>query len=300
MKRQFVGAITICLMLLASCAKETVVDTNDSISFTGKITNLQAVAGPLTTSPWNTNDNIGVFMVDNGSNNVTENTINRQYTFSGNQFIPSLGNEIYFPVSNTKVDFIAYYPYNPTYQLGLPVVLSFNDQSNISRLDVLYAKSTNAGAGYNKTGATNVPLTFEHVLSKIIIRPIAGEGLSSTEASWGNMLVEINGLHTRCNFDLITGLVSSPHLQIPFLPYTRTPGVAYEAIAIPNEYTQAGSFSFKFQVGGNTYVFNSPANERFEPGKEYTYTITVNKTGLVVGNVTVNNWTSVSRTGTAN
>lgn len=301
MKKQVLGAITICFALLGSCAKEGAIDSDSAISFNGEISNLQAVVPPTSTaSVWNANDKIGIFMLDNGTSNITENNANRQYIFSGTQFAPAIENEIYFPVSNTKVDFVSYYPYKTEYALGTPIVLNLTNQSDISKLDLLYAKSNNGGAGYSKSGATNVPLTFDHKLSKIIIKPVAGLGLNPLDATWTNMNVLIQGLNSICMFDLRTGFLSLPSTPSPMIPFTRIAGVSYELIAIPHEYVQAYSFSFIFQIGSNNYVFNSPANERFEAGKEYTYNVTINKTGLVLDNVTINSWTNMYRTGSAN
>lgn len=302
MKRQLLAVMAATTILMGSCAKQ---DDNlneaKAINFKGKINELLATTNTGTVSTtWMAGDNIGLFMVNNGTDDITENTSNRQYAFSGNQFSPVAGNQIYYPVSNTKVDFISYYPYKSGYTLAAPVVLDVTDQTDLSKIDFLYAKSTNGGAGFSKTAGTNVPLTFDHKLSKIVIKPAAGPGLNSSDPLWNAMGVELVGLNSTCNFDLSTGLLTSPSTPLAITPFVRTAGVSYEAIVIPGVYPTAGSVSFNFQIGSDTYVLQSKANETFEAGKEYTYTIIVNKTGLILSSVTINDWVSVPRTGIAN
>lgn len=301
MKKQLLGTFIVSSLFFLSCSKDASVESNGAVTFTGKISNLQAVApGPTSSSIWNNNDEIGIFMVDNGTTVVSGDTKNRQYRFNGAQFAPLPNNEIFFPVSNTHVDFISYFPFRPAQELGNPMPINVNIQANPSTIDLLYAKSNNGGAGYYKTGNTNVPLTFDHKLSKLIIKPIPGAGLSTSDPSWNTMTIMVNGMNTMCMFDLTTGNITAPSMPGSILPFTRTLGVSYEAIVIPYEYIAPGSFNIMFNIAGNTYVLNSGSNERFESGKEYTYTVTINKTAVVLDNVSVNNWTSVTRTGVAN
>lgn len=301
MKRQVLALITASAIVMGSCAKQDD-NLNDTraISFNGKITNLSATTNLGSTSTsWVTGDNIGLFMVGNGTTDIVENTSNRQYAYSGTQFSPVTGNEIYYPVSDSKVDFIAYYPYKVSNSLGTSVTLNTTDQRDQSQLDFLYAHATNGGVGFNKTSGVSVPLLFDHKLSRVIIKPVSGTGLNSSDANWKNMAVSIEGLYTTCNFDMSTGTLSSESNTATVIPFIRTEGVSYEAIVIPSQYALAGDVRFNFKIGADTYTLRSQANETFETGKEYTYTVVVNKIGVELGTVTINDWASVPRAGTA-
>lgn len=301
MKRELLAVCTAATVLLGSCAKR---DDNlnelQAISFKGKINELLATmnTGAAATS-WLAGDKIGVFMVDNGTVDITENNSNRAYVFSANQFSPEIGQEVYYPVSNSSVDFIAYYPYQTGSILTTAVSLNVADQNDLQKIDFLYAKSTNAGVGFNKTAGTGVPLIFDHTLSKIVIKPEAGAGLDSSDPIWNTMGITIEGLNTTCDFDLSTGLLSNISKPATIIPFVRTAGIRYEAIVIPEVYATAGAVTFNFQIGSDIFTLKSKANETFEAGKEYTYTVTVNKTGLALDNVTIKDWTSESRLGNA-
>lgn len=299
MKIKWLSSLMTTVILVSSCAKDDATNNDGVLHFNGKINNLQATTTTGASTAWAQNDQIGIFMTNTGASTVTENNSNKQYSFTGNQFSAILGNEMFYPVNDSKVDFIAYYPYKSGYSLGSPVVLDLKDQSDLSKLDLLYAKSNNGGQGYSKTAGVNVPLTFDHKLSKIIIKPVAGQGMNALDASWTNMKVVINGLNSQGNFDLKAGIVSSVSSPVVIYPFTRTAGTTYESIVIPYQYVAAGTVSFNFEIGTDTFVWNSPANETFDSGKEYTYTITVNKTGVTLGSVTINDWASVYRAGTA-
>lgn len=167
MKTQLLSGTAAIALLFSSCAHDDG-DLADRIAihFNGKINELVATnnTGALSTV-WSPNDQIGLFVVDNKTNTITEDNSNRQYTFSGNQFSPIAGNEIYYPVSDTKVDFIAYFPFEVGYTLTTPINLNVANQMDLSQIDFLYAKSDNAGEGFNKTLGRNVPLTFDHKLA---------------------------------------------------------------------------------------------------------------------------------------
>jgi len=292
--------IVISALFLVSCTKKPTVELDNPIEFTGRISNIQATTntGTVSTS-WLTNDEIGIFMVNNVNNNVIEDNSNRKYIYSGAKFNPSADADIYYPMSDSKVGFIAYYPYKSGTSLGALVPINIADQSNQVSLDFLYAKSNNNGLGYNKTTGANVSLLFDHKMSKVVIKLSAGDGLANTSANWRNMKVTLNGFNTMCNFDLVTGIISSASTPLSIIPYTRTVATVYEAIVIPGTYQNPGAINFNFEIAGENYVWRSSANEEFESGKEYTYNITVNKTGIAMGNVTINDWITAYRSGTA-
>jgi hypothetical protein len=113
------------------------------------------------------------------------------------------------------------------------------------------------------------------------------------------MGVKIKGMQTMSSIDLSTGTLGAASGPADITPFVKASGSTYEAIVLPATYATAGAVRFTFEIGNDTYAWASQANEQFEPGKEYTYTITVHKTGVVLGNVTIKDWDTVSRTGTA-
>lgn len=300
MKRKWLGSLVAMFMLVSSCSKDTTSEENNAISFSGKINNLQAIVNTGVSTGWLPSDQIGVFMLNAGTVIPYDNTVNIPYSFQGGQFGPaSAGYQMFYPINDSKVDFIAYYPYVAGRTLVSSVLVDVGTQGNQANIDILYAKSTNSGDGFNKTSGTNVPLTFDHKLSKIVIRPIMGDGMVLSP-EWNLMSILVEGMKTTASLDLSTGTLSSQNTIKNIMPIASVIGTNYEAIVIPQDFSTAGTLKFSFQIGTDKFVWNSPANENFESGKEYTYTIVINKTGVVLGAVTVNNWIFTTRTGIAN
>lgn len=299
MKSQLIGIAAAAVILLNACSKNESSKEDYAIKFDGKISQLLATTNPNgSTTNWINGDQIGVFMVNHNTVTIVEGANNRQYNFSG-QFAAITGQEIYYPVSDDKVNFISYYPYKPTANLSTNLPVDIADQSDLSKIDYLWAKSTNGTAGFSKTTGSKVPLNFEHVMSKIIIKPVAGNGLANATSDWINMSLKIKGMETKTSLDLSTGTLSSSSSILDITPFTKAAGSSYEAIIIPKTYAAAAAISMTFTIGTDTYVWNNQANETFENGKEYTYTITINKTGAELSQITINDWDTVTRTGTA-
>lgn len=297
-KKQIFGLFAVAVLLTTSCSKSAVDEPNMSLSFNGQINTLLATTAPTAASTsWTLGDQIGIFMVDQGTTNVTENNSNKAYRYDGTQFSAITGQEIYYPVSDAKVDFISYYPYSSTASLTNDFTVDVSNQSDLSQVDILYAQATNGTTGFSKLTGTKVPLVFDHVLSKIVIKPVAGEGLEANSSLWENKTVTIKGMQSTASLDLSTGRLADYADPTDIVPFTNTS--SYEAIVLPARFSTARAVQFTFEIGGDTYVWYSQANEQFEAGKVYTYTITVNKTGLALDHVSIKDWDVVTRSGVA-
>ena len=303
MKAQLLITAMATALLFSSCGKDPIKSevVEEAIQFNGKITNQKASTGGLsTTSSWQANQAIGVTMVQLGTPVILEQANNKKYVFNGTSFLPETGQEIYYPVNMLPVDFIAYAPHKSGLNFPGPINIDVAVQSDQAAIDLLWAKSNNGGVGFLKTAGLSVPLTFDHKLSKIIIKPTASAGLSNTDPTWGTMVININGMYTKAIFDLFQGTISTPTVKQGISPKMTAAGQTYEAIVLPGNNPTAGAFSITFVINGNQYTYTSTANEDFEAGKEYTYNLAISKTGVNLGAVTVNDWVTVSRSGLAN
>lgn len=113
-KRTYLFLAAAAALTLASCSNDDDFanrpgDGRVAVNFSGGITLTRA-----TGDAWDLNDGIGIYMVENGTQNVVDNAANRRYvTAAGDgRFSPASEDQtIYFPLdANNKVDFIAYYP----------------------------------------------------------------------------------------------------------------------------------------------------------------------------------------------
>lgn len=269
------GAIT-----FASCSSDEEVVTNDReiVLFTGDIGATASLRASGTT--WDSGDGIGIFMVENSTTTISENTVNRQYTTTGNGFFsPETGAEIFFPVSGL-VDFIAYYPYQAGAVLTTPYAVSVASQASPKSIDLLWSDNAK---GYDKDDSS-VPLVFSHQLSKLVLNVSAGNGVTTPLTGMG---VSIIGMNTTASFNLATGALTSAGNVAAITPYTTTDGSEYEAIILPGSYN-AGDLKVTFTVGSDTYTWDVGAIT-FVKGTEYTYNISLSLSGVTISG-TINPW----------
>lgn len=284
------GGLLLCLVLF-SCSSDDDSGTGDNrvaVQFgTGNI------ALPKTSisdgeTKWVAGDHIGIFMVGNGATSITgnikENADNIQYKADNNaapsSFSPVSGTPVYYPVNETqKVDFIAYYPYKtPLADHTYPVDVS--NQTNPADIDVLYS---NNATGYDKNSST-VDLQFKHALSKLEISVRAGIGAPDLT----NLSVTIGGQYKTANLSLSDGNTFTDQQAGDIAMRIVTAATKYEAILIPQGAVSGSKATFK--AGINTYDWDI-SGINFEPGKKYTYNITVDRTGITVTTGNITDWT---------
>lgn len=246
---------------------------------------------------WANGDAIGIFMVDNGATTIAEGAANKQFTTDGTSaFTAVSGDEIYYPMDGSKVDFIAYYPYAAANTTPGTINIGIGAQTNQPAFDLLWTKADNSGTGYDKNThkTTPVGLAFDHKLSKIVmnVKAEANTGISDLNTA----TVVINDMFTQNTFDLATGALGAAHTTAAITPRklgTEPSGflASYDAIIMPHTYN-AGDVTVVFTVGGNPYTWTLKAADAvFAPGNEYTYAVTLTRTGVQVSG-TITPWTT--------
>ncbi|MDR2425063.1 MAG: fimbrillin family protein [Prevotellaceae bacterium] len=107
-------------------------------------------------------------------------------------------------------------------------------------------------------------------------------------------------MNQKSSFDLKTGVLGATSgTPAAITPYTATNGVKYEAIVLPAAVANTGDVSVEFTIGTDVFVWKVPAGTNFVVGSEYSYTITITRTGISVTG-SINAWTTApGGTGTA-
>lgn len=235
---------------------------------------------------WFTSDTIGIYMKKNGvelttAGAIVDAGINKKYVADDNDaFNPVSGNEMFYPLDGSSVNLVAYYPYTHNITSDYEVPVNTEDQSSPRKIDILVARGTTA---YSKTN-TMTNLTLDHALSKLNIRMTAGIGfiesdLSSITASLegypSTAVVSLaqNRIHTLANFKNIS---------------LRKIGKDYEGILIPYTplFPQIITVVFTTLSGDKYYWYPS----EFIAGNNYSYNVTINKTGITVQSISVLPW----------
>ena len=306
MKNYLVMMAAAVLMLgFSSCnVNDVIEDQPQVVSFSAGI-DIQALpnGAPGTRAAgttWGVNDAIGIFMVDNGTTTIAEGAVNKRYTTTGNDAFTSatMGDAIYYPMDAAdKVDFIAYYPWAANNVLGTAIDVEIGTtQTTASQagFDLLWAKANGTGgAGYDKSNTTPVLLDFDHRLSKIVMNCSAD---ASVGTALTGMTVKINGMNTKNTFNLSTGALGTANTPAAITPRTVTNGSVYDAIILPGSYA-AGAITVEFTVGGDTFIWTlTNTDATFVGGNEYTYAVTLTRTGITVTG-TITPWNTINRGG---
>ena len=268
--------------------------------------NIVKVTPPITTrmvgNEWQSGDAIGIYMLKEASTDVVEDMKNIKYTTLNNGADGTFSAgavTIFFPDNGDKVRFMSYYPHTESITDEVYNV-DVSEQTPQSKIDLLY--SFNQALKYDKTTpGKKVPLVFDHMLTKINIHIKPGEGLNDSDLD--DIEVHFEGFNTKADFDLITGELSNSSNTSNISPAGMMPKdeyvVSYEAIILPTNNPTASKIVFDLKNGNGTegdegysksdvFTWTFTENELVK-GTEYTYNVTVKRSGIVV-EATINNW----------
>lgn len=293
MKTKHIIFSALSVLLLASCGSDEANNADNPVAVqlsagidTGN-TSVTKVSG----TSWEAGDQVGVFMVKHGTTDIAESAANRLYQWtSGSTFAANAGNTIYYPMDNSAVDFIGYYPYKAgTTALG-DYAVDVSSQTNLSATDLLYAKST---AGYTKMqglAGTKVALAFGHQLTSLVIKIEKGDG--TTDADLAATTVKIEGMNTKTTFNLADGTLGTPSdISDISLPGS---GTSHNAIIVPAGYAAGAVKVYFTTAAGETFTWNiSPQDAlTFKADTEYIYTVKINRIGVGDVDCTIKPWGS--------
>lgn len=292
---------------LSACDKneEAAVVDNGQVRFTASI-GKEAVAKPQSRAAgaqWAAGDDIGIFMVNHGTNDIAEGAVNRQYTtLAGNgAFTPIINNEIYYPMNNSAaVDFIAYYPYREGLQLStnsFDVKLGGTQTAaSQAEIDLMKARADNGGNGYTKgNGNTPIALQFSHCLSKLTMNCKLDRSVGAPELL-DDATVTIRGTHTGMSIGIYYNTISLNGGTEDINPRkfdTAPTGfhAAYDAIVAPWNYV-AGEVWVDFTINGEVFTWNV-GKIKFESGSNHVYEVLITRT-YVTATGTIKDWTTVT------
>ncbi len=133
----------------------------------------------------------------------------------------------------------------------------------------------------------NVDLTFDHILSKVTVNIIPGEGFAPNEISGGSPVVELVEFMQKGTVDISNGTVSNLSDNQTFEPtQLTTPNsgaeLSYQALILPQTKGSTGNkvMLVKITLGGVVYEAQYEGVFTFEPGKNHVLDITLAKTAL--------------------
>ena len=260
----------------------------------GKTDNV--VSSRAANTVWDVDDCIGI---STSSVNGKTNYVNIRYKTNGSVFSPVPGaadedNTIYFQ-DKSPTTFTAYYPYEgangtkPGNNGVITRTLTAAHQSpeNLPAIDYLWAQRT------AQSSNPKVDFRFSHRMSRLILNFKAGAGTALPNG----LTYTLTQLATEGTFDTSTGEAKATGTvsNLENLP-TSTIGRQITGIAIL--WPQAvSSMRLQLKLGDNTFgaALTFPAGtagEALAPSTSYTFNVTVERTGITVGQADIDDWTS--------
>ena len=230
---------------------------------------------------WANGDKIGITMGDRYTN--------VPYTTAGNGVFT--GDTMYFKNKTEPVTLTAYYPFAGTKGTapGLIEASTIADNQTTDKqpgFDFLYAEE-------NATGSEpNVNFTFSHRMSKLTL--IFKNGNNGTDV--GKLTsYQIDGLVLDGTFDTTTGVCAANNVAPESLSMTTTgveSGRQLPSLIVFPQATAGKTVTLKIKDNENqdyacTLNFG---DDGIVSGNNYQFTITVNKTGLIVNTSTITDW----------
>lgn len=253
-------------------------DERVAVQFTAGTLDVQPAAASVTRSEttWTREGSIGIYMVKETSLDIAEQAANRNYYWVGSQrtFNPQSDDQtVYFPTDGSKCRFAAYYPHqvltDNVYKVDLANQPSLNEQN---AFELLW---TGVTAASDKTQPA-VELNFDHQYAKISLSVKKGTGITADDLN--NIVVTMAEMYLTADFNVLTGAMT-PTGDAVELTFNRwaSDGSSQTAFVLPTE--ASASRVMNFTLGTDTFAWAIPA-KAFEAGKEYKYTVTVNRTPL--------------------
>lgn len=226
-------------MILSGCNKDEELNNagTNGVSFTSYM-----IGSRATDTAWEPNDEIGVYMQNAGTEGYAN--VNVKYANSEadcNKFTST--SPITYPEGGTgTVRFMAVYPYNGDIADGNYTFTLAN--GDLSKNDIMYASAPSIDSG-----VTNVDLTFQHKLSKIILQLKDEQNNAVTGAT-----VRIDNQCVNGALNVADGTVSvaGDATYNSVLTFAEGENGQYEVIVIPDEGREGRSIVITTKEG-NTY-----------------------------------------------
>ena len=252
---------------------------------------------------WTADDRIGISTVPGTKTSY----VNIPYIWNGTEFGPE-STVIYFQ-SQEEVTFNAYYPFTGTVGASAGIIAKTTDanaQKDLPAIDFLFAEGakadkTNPVVAFTDKSKNNVEdNSFHHRMSMIAIKFTEGDDMAFAGGKLQSYTLK--GLVLEGTFNTETGEAKTTDgeqaadLTISIENPTVDNGVFTAAPVILFPQDMNGAIGIEVTVDEQTYkatLVIPNGKKALEAGNNYTWPITVSKTGMSVGQAEIKDWITV-------
>ena len=288
--------IAAAALLFAACAnEEDGIGNNGPVAAIVKADIVKNITRATTGDTWSKNDAIGVYVTSPGYT-IGDNV---KYTTTGDGNFTS-DNPIYFADARETVIFNAYYPYQENMD-GNGIVNNWNmaevKEGEPCPADFLFARDATATKSSPQVQFTG-DNQFKHCMSMIRLTFKAGDGINANNANLKNKL-KLKGIYKTGSINTLTGEVTVSGdrgiYESDVNDKSLKNGVTCEFIVFPQSLDN-NKMDIELEVADNgsinTYTASLPSstNNEFKGGNQYTYTIRICNTGVIIENAGIESW----------
>ena len=291
--------IAAAALLFAACAnEEDGIGNNGPVAATVQADIVKNVTRTTTDNTWSSNDAIGVNVTSTGYT-IGDNV---KYTTTGDGKFTS-DNPIYFASATEEVQFCAYYPYQENVD-GNGIVSNWNmaevKEGKPCPADFLFARDATATKSSPQVQFTG-DNQFKHCMSMIRLTFKAGDGINANNANLKNKL-KLKGIYKTGSINTLTGEVTVSGDRGIYESDVDNKSLKNDAtcefIVFPQSLDN-NKMDIELEVADNgtinTYTTSLPSstNNEFKGGNQYTYTIRICNTGVVIENAGITEWQTI-------
>ncbi len=289
-------ALLSAALLMAGCSSDDVVQTDNTDRVALRVTS--GISTRAANNTWTANDAIGIYMLDeDGVDTYANIKYTTQSGGTDGKFSPAeVTDTIYLPVDGSNRDFIAYYPYSDGLTTDYTTyTIDLSNQNDQEAIDFMAAAVVE-----DKSRTDNAAsFVFSHKLAKIAVTIQPGAGLVDGDLAGMTVSLTNQPLQGTYNVTVDGGEVTPSSTATGAITLlTATDGKSAEGIVFPSTDFSDMSLTFEtLNMGKYSWPLSDSSNaEKFEAGKKYLYTITVNRTELEV-TATITDWAAGNGTG---
>lgn len=277
-------------LAFTACSNEEVI--NDGPVAAQVRAGIEGVQTRAAGTSWDNDDEIGISC--NGGKTQYTNVHYTVSNTSDGSFTSS--TPIYFQ-DMEEVTFSAYYPYTAEGGTISKTIAAGDQEADAQKkIDYMFASGakaskTNPNVKFTNDGATDA--RFKHRMSQVVFTFKQGADTDLKDITD----FTISGLKMGGTFNTEDGTATATKTaQAEDLKITETPSASdtyTRSLILFPQPVNGGKFNLSLTLGGETYKteLSVPNNGTdLTTGNKYTYTITVNKTGIEVGQSSIEGW----------
>ncbi|MFY9117184.1 MAG: fimbrillin family protein [Dysgonamonadaceae bacterium] len=282
----YLPVLGMLLLFASACSKTDIPQGNDdsvAVAFYSAISEVTHNDPPLTRASgteWDAGDRIGIYAVPTGKTWQEAAFLNVDYVNSETGAVgvfqaADAKKAVMLPGDGSKLDFVAYYPYSASAITDFNYALDITDQTDPSRIDVLYAKAE----GKDKT-TPEIPLIFDHKLAQLVL------SFSAADVVLEGMKVTLNNVTTDGWLDLTDGVVTQGTDIGEITPIVTTEAIANTATAsaflLPGQQMTDVTIAVAL-ADGKKYEWKPVEDNVLIGGYSHPYTFTLTSGGVASG-----------------